>query len=301
MYGLVRSFSRNHVRVQGKHVFITGGSEGLGLAFAELMVAEGAHVTVVARNQGKLDAAKAVIQGKRANNKSQKVQVFSCDVTQSEQLNRVVEEAIKGAGPIDMLVANAGISIPKLFHDQTVEEIKQMMDVNYLGSVNAVHSVLKGMRDRRAGKIVLVGSGMCLTAFAGYAGYCGSKWALRGFAEALATETSRYGVSVHVYYAPTMNTPGLAAENLVKPEVTRKLEDIGSPVSAEEAAVFLSRGIARGSFGIAGDPGLELLALGSLASPTDHLALRILVSPLVAILAAGWRSFIGFMVKNHVR
>jgi NADP-dependent 3-hydroxy acid dehydrogenase YdfG len=74
------------------------------------------------------------------------------------------------SGPVDMLVANAGLSIPKLFHDQTSAELEQMMDVNFMGCANAARAVLPLMKQQRAGTLVFVGSGMSCTAFAGYAG-----------------------------------------------------------------------------------------------------------------------------------
>lgn len=273
----------------------------MGLAFAELMVANGASVTIVARNAAKLQSAHRTLEGKRGS-RGGTVQSFSCDVSNAAQLEDVVVQAERGAGmPVDVLVANAGLSVPRLFHEQKEEEVRQMMEVNYLGCVNAARAVIAGMRKRRQGRLVFVGSAMSVTAFAGYAAYCGSKWALRGFAEALATETERYGVSVHVFYAPTMNTPGLATENIAKPEVTRKLEDIGTALSAAEAAQTLSYGLGRDAFAVAGDPGIELLALASLPSPYGNLALRVLVAPLVTLMAAGWRWFIGFMVKKHMK
>ncbi len=81
-----------------------------------------------------------------------------------------MDASIKVSGPVDMLVANAGLSIPKLFHEQTAAELQQMMDVNFIGCANAARAVLPSMKQQRAGTIVFVGSGMCCTAFAGYAG-----------------------------------------------------------------------------------------------------------------------------------
>lgn len=320
VWGIVRGLRTVDVSVSGQHVIITGGSEGLGLALAQLLVANGAHVTIMARNRQKLEVrccpsdvalprvltitarqeAKAAIEGKRVR-PTQRVQAISVDVTSSAAVDAAVQQSVAASGPVAMLVANAGLALPRLFADQSEAELRQMMDVNFHGSVNAARAVWPLMQRARAGRIVFVGSGMCVTAFAGFAGYCASKWALRGFAEALATEAAPAGVSVHIYYAPTMDTPGLAQENVHKPAATRELEAIGSSISAVSAAQTLSRGLAQGFFAISGDAGIEALAMANMASPYHNVALRVVLSPLLALFSAGWRRYIAYVVGKHAR
>ena len=161
--------------VDGHHIFLSGGSEGLGLELAKLLVSKGAHVTIVARNVDKLKAAKESIEQKRLR-KTQKVLTYAVDVANSGDLNEAVQKAISEQGPIDTMIANAGTSIPKYFSDLSEQELWTMMDVNFYGAVNLTRSVLPLMKKARAGKIIFVASAMSVTAFCGYSGYCASKW-----------------------------------------------------------------------------------------------------------------------------
>jgi 3-dehydrosphinganine reductase len=278
------------------NVVVTGGSDGLGLAFAELIASKGAHVTVLARNASKLAQAKNAIEKKRLK-LSQKIVTIVCDVSDEAS----VEKAMTAAGQVDVLVANAGLSIPKLFVDQSGSETRQMMNVNFFGAENAARSVLPAMRKAKSGRVVFVASAMSLTAFAGYAGYCASKWALRGFAECLQSELAPVGVNVQIFYAPTMKTPGLASENLVKPAVTHELEAIGDALEPAEAARVLVGGIDSGRFEIAGDLGAELLAMSSLGSPYHNFALRWILSPLLVPLSGAWRWHTRRIAQKHLR
>ncbi len=287
---------RRVLSLDGAHVVVTGGSEGLGLALCEQLAARGAHVTVVARNAAKLAAACRAIEGRRKRS-SQRVAAVACDVTDEAAVARVL-----GTLPVaDVLVANAGVAVPRLFADMSPGEARQMMEVNYFGALNAARALVPGMVKAGSGRVVFVASAMSLTAFAGFSGYCATKWAVRGLAECLQSELRPCGVAVHVYYAPTMKTPGLATENLVKPAVTHELESLGDAVEASEAATMLLAGMDGDRFEITGDAGAELLAMGSLGSPYGNLPLRVLLSPLLALLSATWRWHTRRVAVKHLR
>lgn len=299
VFVLVRGLRAAPLAVAGKHVLVTGGSEGLGLAFAQLVASRGAHVTVVARSGDKLAAAKRAIEASRASPSTQKVHTATADVADAPALAAAVASAAAALGAVDVLVANAGLARPRLVADQTDDEVQRMLSVNLVGCVNAVRAVLPAMRARRSGRIVFVASGMSLTAFAGYAAYCATKWGVRGYAEALATELEPERIATHIYYAPTMDTPGLVAENQIKPAATTQLEAIGSAISAKDAAASLLQGLGTGRFAIAGDAGLEVLAMCSLASPQANLALCVVAAPLLVLLGAAWRAFIAYVCRKH--
>jgi 3-dehydrosphinganine reductase len=287
---------RKPVGFSEQHVVVTGGSEGLGLAVAELLAARGAHVTLVARSEARLETARASVDSRRLRT-TQRVATVACDVGDAAAL----EAALRRLPAVDLLVANAGMSIPKLFSDLTDGELRAMMQVNFFGSANAARAVLPGMVRAGRGRIVFVASAMSLTAMAGYSGYCGGKWGVRGMAECLHSELSPSGVGVHIFYAPTMKTRGLETENLVKPKVTHELEAVGDTVTAGEAAAALLAGVDAGRFEITGDLGAELLAMASLGSPYGNTALRLLLSPLLVLLTAGWRWYTRRVANKHLR
>ena len=286
---------RRPLSLDGAHAVVTGGSEGLGLALAELLAARGAHVTLLARGEAKLAAARTVVEGKRVR-PTQRVETVACDVADAAAL----EAALQRLPPVDVLVANAGMSVPKLFSELRDSELRAMMAVNFFGAANAARAVLPGMLRAGSGHIVFVASAMSLTACAGYAGYCGAKWGVRGLAECLQSELAPAGVAVHVFYAPTMKTPGLVTENLVKPAVTHEIEAVGDTVEADEAARMLLAGVDQGRFEITGDLGAELLAMASLGSPYSNTPLRLLLAPLLTLLAGAWRWYTRRVANKHL-
>ena len=279
---------KSALSLSGEHVFITGGSQGLGLEFANLCASKGAHVSIAARSEKTLAEARKEIEKQRQSS-SQQVKTFTCDVTVESDMESAIKSAEKTLGPVSLLVANAGMSIPKLFCDSNDSEMRQMMEVNLFGSLNAARAVLPSMRASRSGRIVFVASAMSLTAFAGFSGYCASKWAIRGFAECLQSEIKPYNVDISVYYATTMDTPGLSRENSAKPFVTTELESVGESISAKKAAEILFRGLSRNQFEISADLGAELMSMGALMSPYHNLVLRTILAPLISLLGAVWR------------
>ncbi|XP_019167217.1 PREDICTED: 3-dehydrosphinganine reductase TSC10A-like [Ipomoea nil] len=142
------------VSISNRHVFITGGSSGIGLALALQAAAEGAKVSILARNAGKLEDAKHAIL--RATGCG--VAAFSADVRDYDAVKRAVEEA----GPIDVLVCNHGVYASKELENQEVKEVKMMIDVNLTGTFHLIKAALPGMISRPAnrgpGSIAIISS-----------------------------------------------------------------------------------------------------------------------------------------------
>lgn len=185
---LMPLFGPRH-RLRGKHVFITGGSKGLGLSLAKEFVRRGCHVTVVARSQSDLLAAMQSLDELATSlNLSVKVQALPADTASVEELKKAFETAEKEAGPIDILFCNAGMSKPGLLIEQPIEDFERQMQVNYLGTLRTIKCVLPAMLQRRSGHIVITTSVLSVLGFAGYCSYAPSKWALRGLADCLHNE-----------------------------------------------------------------------------------------------------------------
>lgn len=177
--------------------FITGASSGLGAGLARRLAAEGCAVALSARREERLRALADEIgaRGGRA---------LPCpsDVTDKEALQAAIRRAADALGPIDLLVANAGISQMTLVEDFDAELVERHLRINFLGAVYAVEAVLPGMLERDRGHLVAMGS------LAGYGGipktaaYSASKGALHNFFESLRVDLRDTGVDV------TMLTPG---------------------------------------------------------------------------------------------
>lgn len=98
------------------------------------------------------------------------------------------------------------------------------------------------VRAQRRGTLVFVGSTVSHMSFVGFAPYAPGKYALKGLAESLRSEGLLYGIDVHIFFAPTMDSPGLKEENRLKPKVTVAIEEGDDVVSCEAAAASLVRG-----------------------------------------------------------
>ncbi len=246
-----------------KHAIITGGSSGIGKAVAKLIAAEGASVSIIARNPEKLTSARQEI-AEFAINPKQKISSFIADVAVNDQVVLAVEQAIALAGTPDLLITSAGIAIPDHFANLSLDIFEKTMQVNYFGSLFAIKAVLPAMTEAGTGRIVLISSGAGLVGLYGYTAYSSSKFALRGLAESLRGELKPQGIQVAIVYPPDTDTPQLAAENKTKPKATKAITATAKTWSAEAVAQEIIKGINKQQFAIA--PGLELTVLNRLHS-----------------------------------
>lgn len=140
-----------------KHVLITGGSSGIGKSAAIEAARRGAHVSIIGRDENKLKSAVEEITSQCLDKSVQSIQYAVLDVT-SDYF--VIEKAINSlednVGPIFMLVNCAGMCICGKFEQMKVEDIKQMIDLNYFGSAYMTKCVLPGMKKKKEGLIVFV-------------------------------------------------------------------------------------------------------------------------------------------------
>ncbi|KAL8524727.1 hypothetical protein ACS0TY_014367 [Phlomoides rotata] len=194
------------IPIKNRHVFITGGSSGIGLALAQLCAQHGADVTLLARNVAKLEEAQQTIKLATGCD----VKVFSADVRDYAAVKRVVEEA----GTIDVLVCNHGVYVPQELEEQDMEEIKFMIDVNLTGTFHLIKAALPGMKRSRAergpGSIALMSSQAGQVGIYGYTAYSASKFGLKGLAEALQQEVITDNIHVSLIFPPDTETPGFA-------------------------------------------------------------------------------------------
>jgi len=248
----------------GKVVVITGGSSGIGLALAKEFAARDSFVVLVARNQDTLDQALASLPKNLGAGKA----AFACDVSQPDQVERLLNQVIAQIGFPDALINSAGVVHPGLIQDLSLDQFQWMMDINYYGTVHTVKAVLPGMIERKSGLIVNIGSLISSIGLLGYSAYGASKFALRGFSEALRMEARPHGIRVSIVLPPDTDTPQLAYENQYKPLELKYLFPELGVLSPERVAQGILKGIEHRRFEIVPDFGSGLvLAVQRLTGP----------------------------------
>jgi 3-dehydrosphinganine reductase len=239
--------SGGHMEFGGKVVLITGGSSGIGLAVARQLAGKGAHVWILGRNQERLASALEDIRraGKSAD---QRFGCLAADVADPDQVAKAVQELEAAVGTPDVVITSAGVTHPGYLEELPLEIFREMMDVNYFGTVYTVKAVLPGMLKRHSGTIVTVCSGAGYLGLFGYTAYGASKYAIRGFSDSMRAELKPKGIKVSIVFPQDTDTPQLAYENQFKPYETKIIDGIGKPVSAESVAEEIVNGVARGRY-----------------------------------------------------
>lgn len=238
------------------HVIITGGSSGIGEAFARLALARGDRVSLIARDEARLAQCAERLAGADAA----RIGWHSSDVRDEARLAAAVRSAEERFGPCDLLITSAGIAVPGYFENLGADVFREQMEVNFLGTVNAVRAVYRGMAERRHGQILMVSSAAAFIGLFGYTAYGASKFAVAGFAESLRAEARRHGIGVAVCFPPDTDTPQLAAENRLKPPETARITRSAGLLSADRLAKLVMRDMERGRFVIY--PGSRVAMLG---------------------------------------
>ncbi|XP_023225867.1 3-ketodihydrosphingosine reductase-like [Centruroides sculpturatus] len=230
-------YMRSSTDISSFHVLVTGGSSGIGKSLAIEAISRGANVTLIARNKARLEEAKEEVESYAVDKQKQKVKIFSIDISKYyENVEVVFQKAEEQLGPIDILFNCAGTAFAQKFEDICIEDFKRMIDVNYIGSVQATKAVLPCMKKRRKGIIVFVSSIAGLFGIYGFSAYSASKFALKGLAECLQMEVKPYSISITVAYPPDTETPGFIEEQKTKPIETKQISQTAAVLSPEIVA-----------------------------------------------------------------
>lgn len=227
------------------HAIVTGGSSGIGLATARALAGRGMAVSLLARRAEVLEAAAEELRSKGAA-----VRTASVDVADQAAVVAAVRGLEQEAGPCDVLVTSAGQARPGRFLELEDEVFRQMMEVDYFGTLHAIRAVAPGMAERRTGSIVAVSSAAGLAGIYGYTAYGAAKFAVRGLMEALRAELAPYGVHVACVFPPDVDTPQLAEENQFKPAETFAISGTVKPIPPERVAEAILRAIDRRRFAV---------------------------------------------------
>lgn len=184
---------------QPRSVLITGGNRGIGRAIAEEFLRRGDRVAVTSRSgQGGPEGALTV----------------AADVTDGATLDAAIAEAEKENGPIEVLVANAGITDDQLLLRMDDSSFEQIVDTNLTGAFRTVKRVIRSMIRKKKGRIVLISSVVGLYGSPGQINYAASKSGLVGIARSLTRELGSRGITANV-----------VAPGYIDTDMTAKLDD----------------------------------------------------------------------------
>jgi len=225
-------------KMKEKVVIITGASSGIGEACVYDYAEKGHMVVMAARNKQKLEN----IQAKMAES-GKKVLAVPTDVSKEEDCKNLIDQTVQNFGGIDILINNAGISMRALFKDIETDVIKQLMDVNFWGTVYCSKYALPYLIERN-GSLVGVSSIAGFQGLPGRTGYSSSKFAMHGFLETLRIENLKKGLHVMIaapgFTSTNVRKSALGPDGKKQGESPRNEDHMMSP---EKVAAIISKGI----------------------------------------------------------
>jgi 3-oxoacyl-[acyl-carrier protein] reductase len=166
----------------GRSVLVTGGNRGIGLAIARRLAAAGDSVTVTSRSGDPVDG----------------LEVVRCDVTDTVSVDEAFAVVEKQQGPVEVLVANAGITRDQLLALMSEDAFAEVLDTNLTGAYRTAKRAVKGMMRMRHGRLIFISSVVGLYGSAGQANYASSKAGLIGLARSLARELGSRNITSNV-------------------------------------------------------------------------------------------------------
>jgi 3-oxoacyl-[acyl-carrier protein] reductase len=227
------------MRLKEKTALITGGARGIGATTARLFAREGAGVGIVDLSaEGLLEVA-----GK-AKSEGHEIETFAGDITQKDEVDRIVDAFVQKLGRIDILVNNAGVVIPRPFFEKTVADWEKTLSVNLIGLFLCCQAAAKYMLQQKFGKIVNISSirGIDHCGREGVMDYSASKTAVIGLTKTMAKELAPY-INVntvapgHTKTEMTAPLPDEIKQNMIEGSYLKRMAE---PEDIAKAILFMA-------------------------------------------------------------
>ena len=184
------------MNIANQRILITGAGGGIGSQIALELADHGAELALVDRDEERLESLKKQVQGRGA-----KAHLLSADLAAPGAPQRLADQAVAAMGGVDVLVNCAGLSSFGLFAEASAEDIESLWRINVVVPMQLTRALLPQMQAYGSGRIVNIGSIFGSIGFAYFTTYSASKFAMRGFSEALRRELEGTGIGV-TYVAP---------------------------------------------------------------------------------------------------
>ena len=222
-------------RLDGKAALVTGASGGIGAAIARSLHTQGAIVVLSGTRRDALDTLAAEL-GDRGP-------VCPADLSDASAADALIETAEAAAGPLHILVNNAGMTRDMLALRMSDQDWQAVIDVDLSAPFRLIRAVLRGMLRRRAGRIINISSIVGATGNAGQANYAAAKAGLVGMSKALAQEVASRGVTINVVapgFVQTAMTDVLGEAQRTKLSESIPLRRLGQPADIAGAVAYLA-------------------------------------------------------------
>jgi short-subunit dehydrogenase len=225
-------------QVAGARVLITGASQGIGRALALDGARRGAKLTLVARSEAMLNEVAA-----EARRLGAEVEVVAADITRPDDRRRMLDQAVKRFGGLDILINNAGIGTTGHFVEAAEDRLRKIMEVNFFALTETCRQAIPILKYGRRPMIVNISSVAGKRGIPARSDYSASKFAVQGFTEALRAEMVRFGIDVLAV------CPGLTATNFPQNMIENKARvpmDHLRAMTPEQVAAATYRAVERG-------------------------------------------------------
>jgi len=228
--------------LDGKTAVLTGAASGIGRALAERLAGRGCHLALVDVAKERLEETAAALR-----RQDRRLSLHDADVRDAARVEALAAEIVEQHGGMQILVNNAGVTAWGKVEEQELDDIRWVIDVNLWGVIHGCKLFLPHLRRQDEAHIVNVSSLFGILAASGQAAYCASKYAVRGFSEALAAELEGTGISVTSVHPGGVSTRFVTDSRAVDGERRAAFEELvkQGAIGPEKVAKAIVKGIER--------------------------------------------------------
>lgn len=231
-----------------KNIVITGGSSGVGRVLADRLARRGAHIALIARDAARLETVRKELQ--TGTDPARRIAAFVCDVADAALVDQTFERISNEFGPPHILINSAGILREGYFENQGLDTFREIMEINFFGTLNCIRAVLPHFKQAGSGRIVNIASVAGLMGVFGYSAYCASKHAVIGLTATLRAELQPQNIAFHLVCPPEFDSPMVDAVNVNRTPENKMLAHTIPVMEPDAVADTVIRGIEQDRFEI---------------------------------------------------